>query len=73
MHSPAQVPEQYKEPYRDMISDPERLTFAGEHVHMPRWLCSEAYWVISGMLACLDEGIGNVTAALASKGCGVIA
>eukprot|EP00040_Diaphanoeca_grandis_P003760 m.25803 g.25803 ORF g.25803 m.25803 type:complete len:638 (-) comp15175_c0_seq1:193-2106(-) len=49
VHSPAQVPDSYIEPYNTSISDPVRRTFAG-------------------MLSCVDEGIGNVTAALKAAG-----
>lgn len=49
VHSPAQVPEQYEQPYAQTIADKKRRTYAG-------------------MLSAVDEGIGNVTAALAAKG-----
>ncbi|XP_033124000.1 arylsulfatase B-like isoform X2 [Anneissia japonica] len=48
-HAPLEVPQQYSEPYRDIIEDDNRRTYAG-------------------MMACMDEGIGNVTEALKANG-----
>ncbi|XP_033124047.1 arylsulfatase B-like [Anneissia japonica] len=48
-HAPLEVPEHYSEPYRDIIKDEQRRSYAG-------------------MMACLDEGVGNVTEALKANG-----
>ncbi|XP_033123969.1 arylsulfatase B-like [Anneissia japonica] len=48
-HSPLEVPERYKDPYRSIFNDEDRLIYAA-------------------MVSCLDEGIGNITAALKAKG-----
>ncbi|XP_033124052.1 arylsulfatase J-like [Anneissia japonica] len=48
-HAPLEVPEKYKDPYRSIFNNEDRLTYAG-------------------MVSCMDEGIGNVTAALKAKG-----
>ena len=49
MHAPDQVPQRYKDLYKDVLHNQKRLTFGA-------------------MLAAADEGIANVSKALADRG-----
>lgn len=55
IHSPDQVPESYEVPFKDTI--PDTPDGVGQHRR-----------IVAGMVACLDEAVGNVTAALKAAG-----
>ncbi len=55
IHAPDQVPPSYMEPFADTI--PDTKNGVGKHRR-----------TVAGMVACLDEGIGNITAALKRAG-----